>query len=167
VIDHRYDRSILSLLHIASHQIDAYDVSGNLRFYYLKGAITVRAILLILVVLSTSLHAESITPKVWGYGIKSCTSYVEAYKAKESGKQEQVWEYFRYRDWFTGLVSGLTMATGIDVMQGVDPKSAMRRINLICEEDLGNDFFTATMEFVRVIGTSRSQDKVNTENGSK
>lgn len=118
-----------------------------------------KAILLILFVLSTSVQAEGITPKVWGYGTKSCKSYVEAYKAKESGKQEQVWEYFRYRDWLTGHVSGLTMATGIDVMQGVDPKSAMRRIKLMCEEDLGNDFFTATMEFIRVIGTSKSSEK--------
>lgn len=120
-----------------------------------------RAILFILAVLSTSAHAESVAPKVWGYGIKSCTSYVEAYKAKETGKQEQVWEYFRYRDWFTGFVSGLTMATGIDVIQGVDPKSAMRRINLICEEDLDNDFFTATMEFIRVIGTNQKPEKEN------
>ena len=115
-----------------------------------------KAILLILFVLSTSVQAESITPKVWGYGTKSCNSYIEAYKAKESGKQEKVWEYFRYRDWLTGYISGLTMATGIDVTQGVDPKSSMRRIKLMCEEDLGNDFFTATMEFVRVIGTNQN-----------
>jgi hypothetical protein len=70
-----------------------------------------------------------------------------------------VWEYFRFRDWLTGYISGLTMATGFDVMQGVDPKSAMRRIHLICEEDLGNDFFTATMEFIRVIGTSKQSEK--------
>ncbi len=118
-----------------------------------------RAILLILAVLSTSVQAESITPKVWGYGTKSCNDYIEAYKVKETGKQEQVWEYFRYRDWLTGFISGLTMATGIDVIQGVDPQSAMRRIKLICEEDLGNDFFTATMEFIRVVGTNKLQDK--------
>ncbi len=123
-----------------------------------------RAILLILVVLSTSLHAESITPKVWGYGTKSCSSYIEAYKAKEKGDQDKIWEYFRYRDWMTGFISGLTMATGIDVMQGVQPKSAMRRINLICEEDLGKDFFTATMEFIRIIGTN--QKPQNESNGS-
>ncbi len=120
-----------------------------------------RAILLILAVLSTSVQAESITPKIWGYGIKSCSSYIEAYKAKESGKQEQVWEYFRYRDWMTGFISGLTMATGIDVMQGVEPKNAMRRIKLMCEEDLGKDFFTTTMEFVRVIGTNQLPEKDN------
>lgn len=117
-----------------------------------------RAILLILVVLSASVQAESITPKVWGYGTKSCSSYVDAYKVKETGKQDQVWEYFRYRDWFSGLISGLTLATGTDVMQGVQPQSAMRRIELICEEDLGKDFFTASMEFIRVIGTNRPSD---------
>jgi hypothetical protein len=129
--------------------------------FIFKGVITVRAILLILTVISTSVHAESLTPKIWGYGIKSCSSYIDAYKAKESGDQSKVWEYFRYRDWYTGFVSGLTMATGVDVTQGVQPKSAMRRINLICEEDLGNDFFTATMEFIRVIGSNKKQGKVD------
>ena len=118
-----------------------------------------RAILLILLLFSTSVQAESITPKVWGYGTKSCSSFVAAYKAKETGDQDKVWEYFRYRDWLTGYISGLTMATGIDVMQGVDPKSAMRRINLICEEDLGKDFFGATMEFLKVIGSSRKPEQ--------
>ncbi len=118
-----------------------------------------RSILLILLLLSTSVQAESITPKVWGYGTKSCSSYVAAYKEKETGNQDKVWEYFRFRDWLTGYISGLTMATGIDVMQGVDPKSAMRRIHLICEEDLGKDFFGATMEFLRVIGTNRKPVK--------
>ncbi len=123
-----------------------------------------RAILFIIVVLfSTSIQAEGITPKVWGYGTKSCSAYIAAYKVKESGDQAKVWEYFRYRDWLTGFISGLTMATGVDVMQGVDPKSAMRRINLICEDDLGKDFFAATMEFIRLVGTNKLQDKGSNE----
>ena len=114
-----------------------------------------RAILLILFMFCTSVQAESIAPKVWGYGTKSCSSYVAAYKDKETGKQDKVWEYFRFRDWLTGYISGLTMATGFDVTQGVDPKSAMRRIHLICEEDLGKDFFGATMQFLKVLGSSK------------
>lgn len=125
-----------------------------------------RAIFLILIVFSTAVQAENITPKVWGYGTKSCSSYVTAYKDKETGEQLKVWEYFRYRDWLTGFISGLTMATGIDVMQGVDPQNAMRRINLICEDDLGKDFFTATMEFIRIIGTNRASDTDGGDSGS-
>ncbi len=143
-----------------------YDVGYIQKLYQSKGASTVRAILFILIVISTSVQAEGVTPKVWGYGTKSCSSYVAAYKAKETGDQTTVWEYFRYRDWFAGLVSGLTMATGIDVIQGVEPKSAMRRINLICEEDLGKDFFTASMEFIRLVGTNKLQDKDAADSGS-
>ncbi len=65
-----------------------------------------------------------------------------------------MWEYFRYRDWLTGFISALTLATGLDVMNGVDPKSAMRRINLYCEENLEKDFFAASLEFIRILGTN-------------
>ncbi len=125
-----------------------------------------RAIFLILIVCSAAVQAESLTPKIWGYGTKSCTAYAKAYKDKETGDQTKVWEYFRYRDWLTGFVSGLTMATGVDVMQSVDPQNAMRRINLICEDDLGKDFFTATMEFIRIIGTNRMPENIEENDGS-
>ena len=108
---------------------------------------------------SATVSAEDVTPKVWGYGTKSCTSYSATYKAWEAGKQDQVWEYFRYRDWLTGFISALTLATGSDVMRGVEPKSAMRRINLYCEENLGKDFFTATLEFIRIVGTDGQKAK--------
>ncbi len=116
-----------------------------------------KTILFILLIFSASVLAEDTTPKVWGYGTKSCTSYIATYKAWEAGMQDQVWEYFRYRDWLTGFISALTLATGSDVMRGVDPKSAMRRINLYCEENLGKDFFSATLEFIRIVGTDRQK----------
>ncbi len=115
-----------------------------------------KALLLILAIFSTSVAAEISTPKVWGYGTKTCTAYIETYGAWEQGKQEQVWEYFRYRDWLTGFITALSLATGIDVMHGVKPKSAMRRINLQCEENLGQDFYTAASEFLRIIGSTGS-----------
>ncbi len=113
-----------------------------------------KTILLILMLFSTTVSAETISPKVWGYGTKTCTSFITTYKAWEGGKQDQVWEYFRYRDWLTGFISALTLATGSDVMRGVEPKSAMRRINLYCEENLENDFFSATLEFIRILGSN-------------
>jgi len=113
----------------------------------------VKVILLVLSIFSTMVMAEVSTPKIWGYGTKPCTSYIKAYQAWKKGDQEQVWEYFRYRDWLTGFVSALTLATGVDIMHGVKPKNAMRRINLYCEENMGKDFFTASSEFFRILGT--------------
>ncbi len=112
-----------------------------------------KIILLVLSIFCTTAMAGVSTPKIWGYGTKTCTSYIETYQAWEQGKQEQVWEYFRYRDWLTGFITALTLATGVDIMHGVKPKNAMRRINLYCEENLGKDFFTASSEFIRILGT--------------
>ncbi len=114
---------------------------------------SVKAVLLILAIFTTSVTAETSTPKIWGYGTKTCTSYIETYRSWEQGKQEQVWEYFRYRDWLTGFITALSLVTDADVMRGVKPKNAMRRINLHCEENLGQDFFTASSEFIRILGS--------------
>lgn len=127
---------------------------------------TVKALLLTLVIFTTSVSAEISTPKIWGYGTKTCTSYIETYRAWEQGKQEQVWEYFRYRDWLTGFITALTLATGVDIMHGVKPKNAMRRINLYCEENLGKDFFTASSEFIRILGTGSNPGRGNSGSGS-
>lgn len=118
-----------------------------------------KTMLLMLMLFSATVSAETITPKVWGYGTKSCTSFITTYKAWEAGKQDQVWEYFRYQDWLTGFISALTLATGSDVMRGVEPESAMRRINLYCEENLEMDFFSATLEFIRIVGTDKRKQK--------
>ncbi len=114
---------------------------------------TVKVFLLTLALISTAVSAEVSTPQIWGYGTKPCTSYIKTYQAWKKGDEEQVWEYFRYRDWLTGFVSALTLATGIDILHGVKPKNAMRRINLYCEENMGKDFFTASSEFIRILGS--------------
>lgn len=116
-----------------------------------------KIILLVFMLFSVTVSAEETKPMIWGYGTKSCTSFITTYKAWDEGKQEQVLEYIRYRDWLTGFISALTLATGSDVMRGVEPKNAMRRINLYCEENQGKDFFTATLEFIKVIGTNKRQ----------
>lgn len=118
-----------------------------------------KAFILIIAMFTTSVPAEISTPKIWGYGTKTCTAYIGTYRAWEQGKQEQVWEYFRYRDWLTGFVTALTLATGVDIMHGVEPKNAMRRINLYCEENLGKDFFTASSEFIRILGSGGRSGK--------
>jgi hypothetical protein len=94
-------------------------------------------------------------PPLWGYGVKSCDDYVRARDGWEQGLEAQIAEYRRYEDWLTGLVSGLNLATGRDVLAGVEISAAMRRIHLYCADRRKEDFFTASMDLVRLLSQLR------------
>jgi hypothetical protein len=96
------------------------------------------------------LSAEALPP-LWGYGVKTCESYLSA----AEGADPQVGEYRRYEDWLTGFVSGLNLATGQDVLLGADVGSAMRRIRAYCRGHAQEDFFTATMDLIRMLNRLR------------
>jgi len=85
-------------------------------------------------------------PQLWGYGVKGCRDYMAAWQERDSGG-----EFLRYQDWLTGLVSGLSLATGQDVIQGLEIPVAMRRIELACEEKPEQDFFNASMDLIRLL----------------
>jgi len=85
-------------------------------------------------------------PQLWGYGVKGCSDYTVAWKERDTGG-----EFLRYQDWFTGLVSGLSLATGLDVIQGMEIPVAMRRIQLACEDKPEQDFFNAAMDLIRLL----------------
>jgi hypothetical protein len=90
-------------------------------------------------------------PPLWGYGVKSCDDYLRAAKGWDAGVDVQMAQYRRYEDWLTGFISGLNLATGQDVLKGVTIKAAMQRNRAYCGGHLNKDFFTATMEFVRML----------------
>jgi len=92
-------------------------------------------------------------PQVMGYGVKSCEAYSKVYQGSEQGREEQIAEYLRYQDWLTGIVTGLSLATAMDVLQGVEVRSAMRRIELYCDEHPSDDFFTAAMDLIRTLSS--------------
>ena len=88
-------------------------------------------------------------PQVWDYGVKECRSFLVAFDGWESGDQAGIEEYLRYRGWLSGLVTGLSLATGSDVLQGTEPDGALRRIRIHCDEQPDDDFFTAAMALIR------------------
>jgi hypothetical protein len=100
------------------------------------------------------LYAEKMPP-LWGYGVKTCGSFLEAAKGMDDGVGGQAAEYGRYEDWLTGFVSGLNLATGQDVFKGADVDSAMRRIRAHCGGHRKQDFFNATMDLVRMLSGLR------------
>ncbi len=95
--------------------------------------------------------AGKTAPPLWGYGVESCDHYVLAWKGREAGEEEAIAEYRRFEDWLTGFASGLNLATGMDVLVGVEVKGALRRIYLYCDDHRKADFFTATMDLVKLL----------------
>ncbi len=105
---------------------------------------------LALLLLPCASLAESLPP-LWGYGVKSCDDYVRAWQGKEAGQEADITEFRRYEDWLTGYISGLNLATAQDVLVGVNMEGAMRRIHLYCDDHRKHDFFTSTMDLVRLL----------------
>ncbi|MEA3275225.1 MAG: hypothetical protein U9Q81_08050 [Pseudomonadota bacterium] len=100
------------------------------------------------------LRAEKMPP-LWGYGVKTCADYLAVAQGREGGADAQISEYRRFEDWLTGFVSGLNLATGQDVLKGADVDAAMRRIGAHCGGHPKQDFFTATMDLVRMLSGLR------------
>ena len=92
-------------------------------------------------------------PQVLGYGVKVCRDYLPAFRESEKGSEEYIAEYLRYRGWVAGLVTGLSLATGLDVLKGVELDGAMRRIQVYCEDQPDDDFFNATMRLIKALSS--------------
>lgn len=88
-------------------------------------------------------------PQVSGYGVKSCLVYSQTAGAVELGEGEALAPYLRYREWLAGLVTGLSLTTGEDMLQELEFDQAMERITLFCEAHPADDFFTAAMDLLK------------------
>lgn len=103
----------------------------------------------LLALASALAHAES--PQLLGYGVRSCDEYRKAFAGWEKGEEEAIAEYLRYEDWLSGFVSGMSLATGDDVLQGGGVEGAMRRNLLYCVENTESDFFNATLDLLEFL----------------
>lgn len=88
-------------------------------------------------------------PQVWGYGVKECRSFLNAFDGWDAGVEQGIAEYLRYRSWMSGIATGLSMATSTDILRGMDPDGALRRVRIYCDERPDDDFFSATMALIR------------------
>lgn len=89
---------------------------------------------------------------LWGYGVKTCRDYTAASPGIGTPEFVAGPEYMRYREWLAGLVSGLNLATGTDVLGGAELDAALARIRAHCQERPGDDFFNASMALIRSLG---------------
>ena len=121
------------------------------------GGQPVKRLLMALAVLAAcpAWSAEATRPAVLGFGVNNCQAYVQVFKGWQAGEEQAIVAYLRYRAWFTGLVTGLSLATDLDVLNGVETTSAMQRLQLHCEEHAGDDFFTASMGLIRTLSGGR------------
>lgn len=115
-------------------------------------------------VLAMAIMGGTVTPVVCqaedkvallGYGVKSCDDFIQAWNEREEGVDRGIAEYRRYEDWLSGFVSGLNLATGQDVLRGAQIEGAMRRAQVHCENKRKDDFFTATMDLVKLLSQLR------------
>lgn len=88
-------------------------------------------------------------PILWGYGVKSCRDFVAASPGAGAPAAVEGEEYRRFREWLAGLVSGLNLATGSDVLAGAELDAALTRIRAHCQTHPADDFFSAGMALIR------------------
>ncbi len=112
---------------------------------------TRRVLLLIGSMLSACWAMAGDKPVLWGQGVQSCDVYARVWEERQLGTQTGIDDYQRFQDWLAGFVSGLSLATGMDVLHGVDIEGAMRRTSIHCEDNPEDDFFTASMDLIRVL----------------
>ena len=90
-------------------------------------------------------------PRLWGYGVKGCPELIAAVPAAGAEVAGNV-EYPRYREWLAGLVSGLNLATGLDVLKGAELEAALTRIRAHCQDHPQDDFFNASLALLKSLG---------------
>lgn len=100
---------------------------------------------IVLVLALCSATSVQAAPKLWGAGVEGCFTYNKIYSDHQEKGELGSRFYPRYREWLMGLVSGLSAATGLDMLYATEPDAAMKRIQLICEQQPNSDFFNATM----------------------
>lgn len=91
-------------------------------------------------------------PALWGYGVKSCSAFLSVAPGADAPPLLADQEYLRYREWLAGLVTGLNLATGRDVLLGAELDAALLRIRASCQSQPEDDFFNASLRLVRSLG---------------
>lgn len=90
-------------------------------------------------------------PVLWASGVKPCADFLAI--APPDGTVQAIGggSYRHYREWLAGLVTGLNLATGRDVLKGADLDAAMSRIRTNCERNPQENFFNASMRLFNAL----------------
>lgn len=91
-------------------------------------------------------------PVLWASGVKPCSEFLAIAPPDVTVQAIGGESYRHYREWLAGLVTGLNLATGRDVLKGADLDAAMIRIRVNCERNPREDFFNASMRLFNALG---------------
>ncbi len=91
-------------------------------------------------------------PVLWASGVKPCSDFLAIAPPDVTVQAIGGESYRHYREWLAGLVTGLNLATGRDVLKGADLDAAMIRIRANCERNPREDFFNASMRLFNALG---------------
>lgn len=89
------------------------------------------------------------TPTLWGYGVKPCSAFIASAPPPGVAADLGDSDYQRFREWLAGLVSGINLATGSDVLAGAELDAALGRVRDLCTERPNDDFFTASLALIK------------------
>ena len=89
--------------------------------------------------------------RVRGAGMKECAEFRWAWQARNGREAEAAAEYQAYRNWLEGFVTGLDLATGMDVLVGVPVDQALARIAAWCRAHPREDFLAGTRDLIRML----------------
>jgi hypothetical protein len=101
---------------------------------------------------ANGLAAEAGAPVLWASGVKPCSDFLASAPADPAAQSIAGESYRRYREWLAGLVTGLNLATGQDVLRGAELDAAMIRIRANCERYPQDDFFNASLRLIKSLG---------------
>lgn len=103
-------------------------------------------------VLAGAQGEPAIVPALWGQGVKSCADYLASQPGPGTPAEIASEEYRLYRQWLAGLVTGLNLAVGRDVLKGGELDAAMLRIGALCKKQPQEDFFNTSLRLIRSLG---------------
>lgn len=89
---------------------------------------------------------------LWGHGVKPCSDLVAVAPRGEAPAPMADPAYLLYREWLAGLVTGLNLATGRDLLGGAELDAALARVRDTCERFPEDDVFNASLRFIRSLG---------------
>ena len=106
--------------------------------------------ILILTLILPAWAADS-PPRVRGVGMKECAEFRWAWQTRNGQEADAAAEYQRYRSWLEGFVTGLDLATDMDVLVGVRVDQALSRIAAWCQAHPREDFLAGTRDLIKVL----------------
>ncbi len=115
------------------------------------GALASASLALVMHLAPATGSAETL-PALWGYGVRPCSAFLAASPGEGTPTPIADEDYLRYREWLAGLVTGLNLATGRDVLRGAEIDAALARIQVGCRDHPADDFFNASLRLLRSLG---------------